>query len=307
MGLEGAPLKVRKRKGRLYWLKLFLFALVALAAGAGIALAGLGRRAAMNYVHPARAERAASDTPARYGVAYQDLELRTGDGIILKAWYTPPANGVILLAAHGYKGHRMADVHAFFARNGYGVISWDARASGESGGDLCTLGYLEKADVQAALDFALRQEGVRHIGGYGQSMGAATIILAAADMPGIEAVVADSAFLSAEQMLESVVGYPVLRPAIRFFAERESGVALQQIRPVAVIARISPRPVLIIQGEQDTYVPAESASQLYAAAGEPRSFWIGPGMGHVMMFNKMAAEYESRVIDFYDKYLVEQE
>ncbi len=307
MEREGAALRINKGKGLRYWLNLLLFALAVSTAGAGITLAGLGYRAAVNYVHPVRAERAADDTPARYGIAYQDLELQTGDGIILKAWYTPSANGVIILSAHGYKGHRMADVHAFFARNGYGVISWDARASGESGGDLCTLGYFEKADVQAALDFALRQEGVRHVGGYGQSMGAATILQAAADMPGIEAVVADSSFVSAEQMLKSVIDYPVLRPAIRFFAEREAGVALREIRPVAVIARISPRPVLIIQGEQDTYVPAESAPQLYAAAGEPRSIWTGPRMGHVMMFERMAVEYQRRVIGFYDAYFIEQD
>lgn len=106
-------------------------------------------------------------------------------------------------------------------------------------------------------------------------------------------------------MVLSVIDYPVLRPVIRFFAEREAGIALQEIRPVAVIARISPRPVLIIQGEQDTYVPAESAQQLYAAAGEPRGIWIGSGMGHVMMFNKLAAEYQRWVIGFYDKYFIE--
>ena len=202
----------------------------------------------MNYVHPPRAARAAEDTPARYGVAYQEVELLTQDGIVLKAWFTPPRNGAVILAAHGYKGHRMADVHAFFARSGYGVVSWDARANGESGGDLCTLGYFEKADVRAALDFALRQAGVKHIGAYGQSMGAATILLAAADFPEIEALVADSSFLSAEQMLESVIDYPVIRPILRFFAEREAGVALREIRPLAVIGRVSPRPVLIIQG-----------------------------------------------------------
>ncbi len=303
--LGAAPGRSKTRSWR-YWLRLLLFALLLLAGGAGLTLAGLGYRAAMNYVHPPRAARAGDDTPARYGILFQDVDLYTSDGILLKAWYTPPANGAVILIAHGYKGHRMADVHAFFARNGYGVLSWDARASGESGGDLCTLGFLEKGDVRAALDFALHQEGVIHVGGYGQSMGAATMLQAAAVFPEIEAVVADSSFISAEQMLEAVVDYPVLRLPIRLIAEREAGVKLSDIRPLAVIGRISPRPVFIIQGDQDNYVPAGSAELLYAAAGEPRSLWIGAGMGHVMMFSKMAGEYERRVIGFFDHTMIDR-
>ena len=47
-------------------------------------------------------------------------------------------------------------------------------------------------------------------------------------------------------------------------------------------------------------MPSVSAQQLYAAAGEPRSLWIGTGMGHVMMFTKMRAEYERRVTGFFE-------
>jgi fermentation-respiration switch protein FrsA (DUF1100 family) len=199
---------------------------------------------------------------------------------------------------------RSAQLHALFAQHGYGVISWDARAHGVSGGATTTIGYLESLDVEAALDYALRQDGVRHVGAYGLSMGAATVIRAAAQRREIEAVVADSAYPTLDEMVGREVPSPVLLPFLRFFAERETGVSAQAMRPVDEIGRISPRPVFIIQGADDTVVPADSAQRLYNAAGEPRILWIGAGVGHGGMRGAQPPEYDRRVFAFFDANLV---
>ena len=52
--------------------------------------------------------------------------------------------------------------------HGYGVLAWDFRAHGASGGDTCSLGYYEQLDAEAALDYALAQPGVKHIGRVGR-------------------------------------------------------------------------------------------------------------------------------------------
>lgn len=258
--------------------------------------AWLGQRAASGYLHPRRM--LPSSSPAAYGIDYQDVTLTTRDGVSLAAWYTPPQNGIVVLAAHGHASARLADVHALFASHGYGVLSWDFRAHGASGGDFTSLGYYEQRDVAAAFDYATAQPGVAHIAIWGQSMGATTAILAAAEQPALEAVIADSAYTSLSETIDTAVPIAVLRPFIRPFAEAEAGVSADSVRPIDVIARLAPRPVFLIDNELDEVVPPHSGQRLYDAAGDPKVYWLIRGAGHVRGRLLEPEEYEARVLEF---------
>jgi fermentation-respiration switch protein FrsA (DUF1100 family) len=238
---------------------------------------------------------------------YQDVTLLTEDGLKLSAWYTPPENGAVILVAHGFKGYRSIEMHALFARYGYGVVSWDFRAHGESEGELCTMGYYEALDVEAALDFALEQSGAKRVGAWGGSMDGVAVIEAAAQRSEIDAVAVDSVFPALQDALDQAVSVPALRPIVRFFAEQESGLNVSSLRPVDQIGRISPRPVFIIQGASDDFIPADSIYRLYSAAGEPRILWLGPGVEHTEMHSAFPEEYEQRIKDFFDTSLLGEE
>jgi fermentation-respiration switch protein FrsA (DUF1100 family) len=138
-------------------------------------------------------------------------------------------------------------------------------------------------------------------------MGGATVIMAAARRPEIGAVVADSAYAALADELEIMVRLALLRPLVRFFAEQEAGISIHNVRPEDVIGQISPRPVFIIQGLTDTTVPPESGERLYNAAGEPKSLWVEPDVGHLEMMHKFPAEYERRVTMFFDQALLAPE
>ena len=71
---------------------------------------------------------------------FRQLDLITEDGIRLSAWYTPPRKGALILLAHGYGDNRPEWVHTLLAKKGYGVLAWDARAHGESDGEVSTIG-----------------------------------------------------------------------------------------------------------------------------------------------------------------------
>ena len=261
-------------------------------------------RQAHDYLHPRRLKPPSCDLLRENGIPYQEIELLTSDGVRLAAWYTPPQNNALILVAHGYGDRRSEDFYALFAERGYGVLAWDFRGHGASGGDLVTLGYYEVLDVEAALAYALTQPGVNHIGGWGGSMGAVTMIRATAQHPEIEALVVDSPFATLEDELDLRVPYPLLNPLIRFFAERETGLHLDQVRPVDDIGRISPRPVFLIQGMKDTMVPLDSAQRLYKAAGEPRELWVEPDAPHMNMYAYYRMRYTKRIIKFFDAYLL---
>ncbi|MEW5940308.1 MAG: alpha/beta hydrolase [Chloroflexota bacterium] len=279
--------------------RAFLISVLAVFIAVGVSM----YRVTEDYLHPPRVI-ATGDALRANGIDFTTVSLATEDGITLHAFYTPPKNGALILAAHGHAGTIDEKTYALFARHGYGVLAWNFRAHGESGGDFTSLGYYEVLDVKAALDFALAQPGVEHIGIWGGSMGAATAILAAARYPQIEAVVADSAYDSLEGVLQVRIPAPILQPFVRFFAEVETGLRVDAVRPVDEVGKISPRPVFIIQGLEDHAIPSASAQNLFAAAGEPKFLWEGEGAGHVKMFNVFPEEYEARVIGFFEEALL---
>ncbi|MGE5776708.1 MAG: alpha/beta hydrolase, partial [Chloroflexota bacterium] len=143
-----------------------------------------------------------------------------------------------------------------------------------------------------------------HIGAWGGSMGAVTMIRATAHYPEIEALVADSPYATLEEEMDIQVPFPVMRPLIRFFAERKSGVTLDRVRPVDDIGQISPRPVFLIQGMRDGMVPLDSGQRLYEAAGEPRQLWLEDDVPHLSMYFRFKEKYTERVIHFFDEYLL---
>lgn len=285
------------KRGWRYWFNLLMAAIVFLfLLGLGGALA-LSYHQTQLYLHPARWI-ASPVLLQEQGIDFQTVTLTTEDGLKLHAWYTPPQNGVVILVAHGHGSSIATDMYALFARHGYGVLAWDFRAHGESEGDFTSLGYYEVRDIKAALDFALAQPGVEHVAGWGGSMGAVTMIRAAAQYPQLEAVIADSAFNTLSDELNLRVPIPGLREMVRMWAQLQTGVSLDSVRAVDDIGKISPRPVFIIQGMSDENIPVESAQQLYDAASEPRLLWTEPKAYHLNMYAKFPEEYEERVIAF---------
>jgi len=171
-------------------------------------------------------------TLRKFNIPYQSLDLHTEDGIRLSAWYTPPRKGALILLAHGYGNDRPEWVYEMLARKGYGVLAWDARAHGESDGEISTIGYLEVLDVKAALNYVLAQPGVEHVGAWGGSMGAATLVRATARYPEIEALFIDSAFASLEDVFDYLVPYPLINPLAKFITQMRTGINIDEISPV---------------------------------------------------------------------------
>jgi len=285
-----------------YWVRLLSMTIVSLLIAAAGAVLWISYQHTLSYLHPER-HTASGELLRANKIKYQDVELVTEDNVKLSAWYTPPQNGAVILVAHGYGDKRPEDFYLLFASHGYGVIAWDFRAHGKSEG-FSTLGYDEVLDAKAALDFVLAQPGVEHIGAWGGSMGAVTMIRATAQYPEIEALVADSPFATLEEEMNLRVPFPMMRSLIRFFAERESGVKLDWVRPIDDISKISPRPVFIIQGMGDGMILLDSGQRLYEAAGEPRELWTEPDVPHLNMYAYYKTQYTKRVIKFFDEYLL---
>ena len=101
------------------------------------------------------------------------------------------------------------------------------------------------------------------------------------------------------------VGLPAFpfSPVTVRIAEWRTGQRVADVRPVAVVGRISPRPLLLIHGLEDVALPPVNSERLYAAAGEPKELWLVPGTGHSGARGVDRAEYERRVIAFFRRSL----
>lgn len=256
-----------------------------------------------NALHPPRLI-PPGNTLRKYHVSYQPVDLVTDDGIRLSAWYTAPKNGAVILLAHGYGDNRPEWVYVMLAKKGYGVLAWDARAHGESDGEISTIGYLEVLDVKAALEYALAQPGVEHIGAWGGSMGGATMIRATAQFPQIEALFVDSSFDSLDDEFDFLVPYPIINPLTKFVARIETGIRLDEVSPLDEIGKISPRPVYIVHSTADIVAPPDAGAKLFEAAHEPRFLWQEEHAAHLAIYLENPRRYQRRLVDFFNVWLL---
>jgi fermentation-respiration switch protein FrsA (DUF1100 family) len=141
-------------------------------------------------------------------------------------------------------------------------------------------------------------------------MGAAAALRAAADCPAITAVVADSAYADLKDTVRhktrEVLHLPLLVglgwASIRI-GEWLSGGDLAAVRAVDAVGLLSPRPLLLIHGERDDYLPADNAQRLFEAAREPKELWVAPGSGHAMARLDHHGEYVRKVHSFFERWL----
>lgn len=288
-------------------LSLFTIGLLALAFG-GLTL-WLAHNRAYDLVHPQHVPvDCALET---VGVAdYQAVSFSAADGVSLRGWYAPPQNGAVILLVHGHGGNRceLLPEAGVLAAAGYGFLLFDTRGAGESAGNTVTFGLSEVNDVEGAFDFVAAQPAVdaHRIGVFGHSQGAATVILAGARLPHIRAVIAESGYTSLQDNVNSgvknLVGLPPFPfgPLIVFFGQQEAGLDITQVRPIDVVADISPRPVLFIHGALDRPIPVENAYQLYAAAQEPKELYVMPDAGHCCFLEIGGSAYAQKIITFFD-------
>ena len=68
------------------------------------------------------------------------------------------------------------------------------------------------------------------------------------------------------------------------------------------VARLSPRPWLMIHGAKDAYIGPEIARRLFEEAREPKELWIVPGAKHNRCRDINPAAYRERVAGFIREY-----
>ena len=252
-------------------------------------------------------------TPAQFGMTFEDVSVTTADGLRLAGWYVPSWNGGSVMLVHGYKDTRgnLLGVARILYRHGYNVLLGSLRAHDASDGETISFGHHETKDLAAWQALLSSKPGVdpSRIGIFGVSLGGTIAIRYASETPSVAVVIADCAFSSIDDTIERSIrfftGLPPFpfAPLIEFWTERRLGIATEDIDAKRWIGRISPRPILLMQGGADVVISPESGARLFAAAGEPKELWFDPELGHAQFLNRHPEEFERRVVAFYHRHL----
>jgi uncharacterized protein len=256
-----------------------------------------------------------ADVPAaNLGAAHEDVELRTSDGLLLKGWYVPSRNGAAVISFPGRSGTRLQA--RMLARHGYGVLLVDRRGEGASEGDWNVFGWQGERDLHAAVRFLQARDDVdpERIGGIGRSVGGEMLIGVAAESDAFKAVVSEGAsgrsvrddFANLDFNAANLPGFATQGMITAATAVFTNNLPPEDLKGLAT--RISPRAVFFIYGEHGQGGTERTPNQgFYAAAGEPKEIWEVPGSQHVGGITTQPAEYEQRVIGFFDRTLLRGE
>jgi uncharacterized protein len=253
---------------------------------------------------------------ATAGLPVRAVRFAASDGVYLSGWFalrSPDAPTIILV--HGFKGVRqnMLPWARYLYAAGYNVLLYDSRGCGQSDGWHIDLGAHEANDLIGAARYldGLSDLKVKRFGALGVSLGAGTVLLAAAREPSLAAVVADSAWADEQQQLDRMGSIPIGPLAVPVLPYEPAlvnaliGADLSAAQPIAVVGSIAPRAVMFIHSADDmnTTTPLSGERALYAAAGSPKAEWIAPSGGHGGALNAHSDEYQRRTIDFFRAYL----
>jgi pimeloyl-ACP methyl ester carboxylesterase len=227
------------------------------------------------------------------------------DGVKLKGWWWPGEDRTrAVLLLHGLAASRiqMFPRARWLHQRGYSVLLFDFRGCGESGGK-STLGYSERLDVEAALDWLRTKKEIRGTALVGQSMGAAAAVMAVDRWEGVRGAVLEHLYDRLESTLRSRIRSrsgslePFLSPLFLWQVRPRLGFSPEDLAPLDRIGRVR-CPVLLGFGGRDETLDATKSQALFRAVPGECTFWMLPQAGHQDLYRFEQAWYQAKVGEF---------
>ncbi|MEA2078636.1 MAG: alpha/beta hydrolase [Pseudomonadota bacterium] len=219
-------------------------------------------------------------TPADWGLDYEDVTLNTADNVQLHGWYIPyQQSEQVLLFFHGNAGnisHRRDSIELFH-RLGLNVFIIDYRGYGKSKGKPDEQGLYQ--DAAAAWRYLTNEKGFANnqILIFGRSLGGAVAARLASEVQA-RGLILESTFSSARDFARAV--FPVLSRLVLTRYDFNTAENIQRVN----------YPVLVLHSPDDEIMPFRLGEKVFQAAHKPKRFVRMQG-GHNNGFLQSQPEY----------------
>lgn len=243
-----------------------------------------------------------------------DYYITARDGLKLHASYFPAENPErIILMSHGYKGSAfgsVAHMAEYLHDNNADLLFIDQRCCGESEGKYITFGAKEQYDI---IDWLKLIESINKyklpVYLYGQSMGAAAVLLASGQgLPKeVHGIIADCGFHSMKTQLRDIASgwfhlhwVELLLLRVDLFCRIFAGFRMKDTDVGAALKK-NTVPVIFFHGEDDTYVFPRNSVMNFETCRAPKELVLVPKARHLCCSFTDPEMYESKLRDFFDR------
>lgn len=226
-------------------------------------------------------------TPTDYGLEYEEVWFAAEDQVRLHGWWVPRPGAPVFLWFHGNVGnisywlenlkslHDLAEVQVFI---------FDYREYGKSQGHISRAGTFKDAAAAYRYVTETRKVSPGDLVLFGRSLGTALATDLAVRVP-CRLLIIESGFTSSSDIAK------LYAPLMFDWRLRVPYDNLGKVDKLKV-------PLLIIHGSDDEFIPVEMGRRLFAAAKEPKEFYIIPGAHHNDTYVVGGKEYFERLKTF---------
>ena len=223
-----------------------------------------------------------------------------------------PSKRLIILC-HGFSCQQLTSYKyvQLFLDRGFHVITYDQRFHGFSGGDFITYGYYEKEDLKKLIQWGHQTFGSDcQIGVHGESMGAVTALLYAANSENVaDFYIADCPFSNFSSIIRErykhnypyMPYFPFLKIS-KWMWEKRLAFTWEMLSPVLFMKK-NINPVLLLHTKHDHFTVPAHSQRLHEAAPNETTLVIFPEGGHAQGIVKNREKYEEAVDKFLEKIL----
>lgn len=236
----------------------------------------------------------------------EEYDITTEGGYLLHGILLKNPSSKYVIVTHGYKYTRWGSVKYanLFYKLGYNVYIYDLRHHGKNASCFCSMGYHESKDILAIAKSLRERFGEEiEIGLHGESLGAASSMLALGEDERFAFCVEDCGFADLgfllEQLAKKRLGLPEKISHLASIACKvRYGYRLDEILPVDAVRKNSKTPILFIHGNADDFITADHCEILYQASRAKKEKVLFEGAMHAKSFETNRDRYYSIVENF---------
>ena len=248
------------------------------------------------------------------GILWQEFSVTTLDSLNIEGWYT--MNNLqteqTIIVVHGIGGSRLsmlAQAEALY-EIGNNIIVFDLRNHGSSDGEITRMGFEERLDILAVVDFVENDLNIErdNIVLYGHSLGGVTTIFAASELSDLAGIIIETAYTDVENLITDGIppqtGFPAFPFDQMLFAilNNMMGIDIATVRPIDVVSEIN-APIFYMHSRTDIIIPYQHSETL-AAASQEATVWLVEESRHCCIFQNYPEEWQIQIETFLDNVYV---